>query len=154
MEKDAHLSFRPFIAPTLILLFSGWGGLALLVNLTLPTVWPRWSFFALCTMALTGAALPVTYFLHRRFPGGPPAAPNVIVRQAMWVGVYGATLAWLQLGRVATLWVIFGLAGGLFAVEWLIRLRERSLWVPPEPPEPAPPPKTSAPPAPPFTPDA
>jgi len=124
-------SFRPFLVPALILFFLGWGGLALLIIFTFPTVWPRWGFFALWALALTGAALPVVYFLHRRFPGTPPAGPHVIVRQATWVGVYGATLAWLQLGRVVTLWVIVGLAVGLSAVEWLIRLRERTQWRPP-----------------------
>jgi cytoskeletal protein RodZ len=44
----------------------------------------------------------------------------------MWVGVYGATLAWLQLGRLVTLYVILGLAGGLIATEYFIRLREKA----------------------------
>lgn len=111
----------------------GWGGLALLVNYTLPLVWPRWGFFALCMMALTGTALPFTYLLNRRFPSDPPAEANVIVRQAIWVGVYGATLAWMQLGRLVSLYVWMGLAGGLVAIEYLIRLREKSRWKPPTP---------------------
>ncbi len=127
-------SFRPFLFPALFLSIGGWGGLALLIWKTLPTIWPRWGFFALLTLALTGTALPVVYFLHRRFPTEPPAEPHVIVRQAIWVGVYGSTLAWLQLGRVVTLWVAFGLATGLIVLEGLIRLRERSRWEPPEAP--------------------
>lgn len=120
------------------MLSGGWGGLALVINLTLPTVWPRWVFFVLWMLALTGTALPVIFFLHLRFPTTPPPNPNVIVRQAIWVGVYGATLAWLQLGRVVTMGVILGLAGGLAAIELLIRMRERSQWIPPAPPESAP----------------
>jgi len=109
----------------------GWGGLTALFYFALPFVWARWGFFVLAIMALTGTALPIVYFFHRRFPSDPPAEANVIVREALWVGVYGATLAWLQLGRVVTLYVILGLAGGLIAVEYFIRLREKSRWKPP-----------------------
>ncbi len=77
-------------------------------------------------MALTGTALPIVYFLHQRFPENPAAEANVIVRQALWVGVYGATLAWLQLGRLVTLYAILGLAGGLIATEYFIRIREKA----------------------------
>jgi hypothetical protein len=41
-------------------------------------------------------------------------------------------VAWLLLGRVMTFWVWIGLAGGLIAAEYLIRMRERALWRPPE----------------------
>jgi hypothetical protein len=98
------------------------------VTQTLPYVWPRWGFFALWLTALTGTALPIAYFLNLRFASDPPVEANVIVRQALWVGIFGATLAWLQLGRLVTLWVILGLGGGLIAVEYLLRLRERARW--------------------------
>ena len=65
-------------------------------------------FFVLLLAALTGTMLPIVYFFHRRFPSGPPAESNVIVRQAMWFGVYGLTLAWLQLGRLVTVYVVLG----------------------------------------------
>jgi len=45
--------------------------------------------------------------------------------------VYVSTLAWLQLGHLVSLWVWMGLAGGLIAVEYLLRLRERARWKPP-----------------------
>ncbi len=111
----------------------GWGGLGLLILVFMvpPLVWARWGFFALWFTALTGTALPITFFLNLRFPSDPPAPPNAIVRQAMWVGVYGATLAWLQLGNLATLWVWIGLAAGLVAIESVIRSREKARWVPP-----------------------
>ena len=109
----------------------GWGGIAMLIFFSLPFVWARWGFFVLGIMALTGTALPVVYFLHRRFPTEPAAESNVIVRQALWVGVYAATLAWLQLGGLVTLYVILGLAGGLIATEYFIRLREKANRQPP-----------------------
>jgi hypothetical protein len=130
---DTEPSFRQYIDSSLILMFIGWGGLALMIfafNVP-PLVWARWGFFALWLIALTGTALPIVYFLNLRFPSDPPAESNAIVRQALWVGVYGSTLAWLQLGNLVTLWVWMGLAGGLIAIEYLIRMRERARWKPP-----------------------
>jgi hypothetical protein len=109
LKKD---SFRSYLPSAIALFLLGWGGLYLVITQTLPFVWSRWGFFVLTLMALTGTALPIVYFLHKRFPGEPPAESNVIIRQALWVGVFGATLAWLQLGRLVTLYVILGLAGG------------------------------------------
>lgn len=114
---------------TLILL--GWGGLFAVLYLSLPHVWSRWAFFVFGIMALTGTALPIIYFFHKRFPGEFPAEPNVIIRQSLWVGVYGATLAWLQLGRLVTLYVILSLAGGFIAAEYFIRIREQANRRPP-----------------------
>lgn len=113
------------------MLLTGWGGLAVLINYTLPTVWPRWGFFVLWIVAWTGTALPVVYLLHLRFPADPAVEPGVIVRQALWAGVYASTLAWLQLANLVSLWVVLGLAGGLLAMEYLLRLRERARWRPP-----------------------
>ena len=124
-------SFRPYRLPALSLALIGWVGLYLLINFTLPTLLPRWTFFFLATLALSGTSLPIAYFLHRRFSRDFPPA-NVIIRQALWVGTYGATLAWLQLGRVANLSIVIGLALGLIAIESLIRLREKAQWTPPE----------------------
>ena len=128
---DEQLNFKPFGLSALLLIILGWGGLYLLITQTLPDVWPRWGFFVLTLMALTGTSLPIVYFFHRRFPDDPPAEAHVIVRQALWFGVYGATLAWLQLGRLVTVYVVLGLAGGLIAIEYFMRLRERSHWTPP-----------------------
>jgi hypothetical protein len=124
-------TFRSYLISTLALLLIGWGGIVALLYYSLPFVWARWGFFVLGIMALTGTALPVVYFFNRRFPAEPPATPNVIVRQALWVGVFAATLAWLQLGRLVTLYVILGLAGGLIAIEYFLRLREKASRVPP-----------------------
>lgn len=127
-------SFRSYLASCLALVILGWGGLfALIFVFQLPPfVWARWGFFVLGIMALTGTALPIVYFFNRRFPSKPPAEAGVIIRQALWVGIYGGTLAWLQLGRLVTLYVILGLAGGLIAIEYLIRLREQARWRPPD----------------------
>lgn len=129
-SMDEQLKFKPFGISALILLLIGWGGLYYILTQTLPFVWSRWGFFVLSLLALTGTFLPVVYFFHKRFPDEAPSDANVIVRQSLWFGVYGATLAWLQLGRLVTVYVILGLAGGLIVIEYLIRLREKSLWRP------------------------
>ncbi len=131
MEQPVR--FKSVGLSSLFLMLLGWGGLYYLINYTFPYVWPRWAFFVLTLMAVTGTALPIVYLFHRRFPGEKPAEGNVIVRQALWFGIYAATLAWLQLGRLVTLYVIIGLAAGLFAIEYLIRLREKAHWKPPIP---------------------
>lgn len=131
LAMDEPLPFKPFGLSALGLMVAGWGGLYLLITQTLPYVWSRWGFFVLVLMALTGTVLPIIYLLHRRFPGEKRVEANVIVRQALWFGIYGATLAWLQLGRLVTIYVIIGLAGGLAAIEYFTRLREKAHWKPP-----------------------
>lgn len=110
----------------------GLGGLAVLIATTLPTHGPRWLFFFLLLSALSGLALPVAYFLNLRFQTTPPADGSSVLREAMLVGIYGCIIAWLQLGRVLTtpLAIILGL--GFFLIEFLLRVREISLWKPKE----------------------
>ena len=129
---DSHHSppVSSFLITAFILILVGWGGLFVLVNLTLPTVGPRWMFFFLFFLALTGTSLPLVALLNRRFPSTPHAHAGIVIRQAIWFGVYGSTLAWLQTGRVLTSALALLLAVGLFLIEWLLRLRERSQWNP------------------------
>jgi hypothetical protein len=137
---DNAPTFRQYLFSTLFLMSVGWGGLVVMIFVfnEPPLVWARWGFFTLWFIALAGTALPIMFLLNLRFVSDPPAEPHTIVRQALWVGVYGATLAWLQIGHLVTLWVWMGLAGGLIAIEYLIRLRERSRWQPPTPNHPIP----------------
>jgi hypothetical protein len=122
---------KSILLSALLLIVIGWGGLYFIIFETLPSVWPRWGFFLLGLMAVTGTVLPFVYLFHRRFPDEPPADANVIVRQAIWFGVYAMTLAWLQMDGLVTVYVILGLGIGLFAIEYFIRLRERAHWTPP-----------------------
>ncbi len=130
MNSQSTPPVKTFIPASIILAFLGWGGLYALINYTFPTVGPRWLFFFLSVLALTGTSLPVIAFLNQRFPTNPPVSSGVIVREAIWVGIYFPTLAWLQLGRVLTPALILLLAAGLIAIEVLLRLRERSQWKP------------------------
>jgi hypothetical protein len=130
MNSQSSPPVRTFIPAAIILAILGWGGLYFLVNLTIPTVGPRWLFFFLSVLALTGTTLPVIAFLNQRFPTNPPVNAGVIVREAIWVGIYFPTLAWLQLGQVLTPALSLLLAVGFLAIEVLLRLRERSQWIP------------------------
>lgn len=121
-------SIRSTLPAAIVLALIGWAGLTYLFLFTLPTLWPRWLFFFLSVLAVTGLALPVAAFFNRRFPTVPPANENTILREAALVGIYFATLAWLQLGRVFSLPLMFLLAFGLALIEFLIRLREKSRW--------------------------
>lgn len=121
---------RNFIPASIILVLIGWGGLYALISYTYPTVGPRWLFFFLGVLAITGTAMPVIAFLNKRFPSNPPVSPSVIIRESIWFGIYFPTLAWLQLGRVLTPALVLLLAVGLLAIEVLLRMRERSQWNP------------------------
>ena len=128
---EDNLEFKSFGLSALALTLIGFGGLYVIITQTLPFVPARWAFFVFMFMGLTGIALPIVYFLHKRFPSEPLAESNVIMRQSFWVGVYGSTLAWLQLGKLVTLNVMLVLAGGFIAAEYFIRLREKANRRPP-----------------------
>ncbi len=129
---DSSPSVKSVLPAAIALALVGWGGLAGVVFMTLPTVGPRWLFFFLGVLALTGTTLPAIAFLNRRFPSVPSADAGIILRQALWVGVYCSTLAWLQIGRVLTGPMALLLAVGLIIIEWLMRMREKSQWKPQE----------------------
>jgi hypothetical protein len=130
MEPRPNSSFLPYLASTISLLILGFGTGAIAIFALTPTVWARWLLFFGGTLGLTGLALPATWFLNLRFPSEPPAGSYVIVRQAIWVGVYGVVLTWLQQVRLVTIWTSLGLALGLVAIEYLIRMREKARWQP------------------------
>jgi len=130
MEQKRPPKVRDFLPAMLILMVLGWGGLYALFTNTTPSGGTRWAFFFLSVLALTGTVLPALAFLNLRFPSNPPASVSVVLRQAIWVGIYLPTLAWLRIGRILTLTMALFLAAGLLLIEWLIRLRERSLWKP------------------------
>lgn len=118
------------IITSLVIAFIGWVGLFFLLQYTQPYLGPRWLFFFLLTMAISGTALPIVYFLNIRFPSDTPANTSVIIRQALWFAIFFDLLAWLQLGRVLNSILIAVIALGIIAIENLIRLVERSHWQP------------------------
>lgn len=116
-----------------VLAILGWIGVVLVMNFALPTVGPRWLFFLVWFIALTGTAIPFANFLYRRFTGNTPSE-LVTLREAIWVGLCGATCAWLQLGRALNWATGLLLALGFLAIEIFLILRVRSQWKPNDPP--------------------
>lgn len=130
MKSNTSPRVANFLPAALFLFIVGWGGLIALFMSSLPTVGPRWLFFFLSVLAITGTVLPITAFLNRRFPSIPPPTAMVVVRQALWFAVYGATIIWLQMGRVLNPALAVLLAIGLGLIEFLLRLSEKSQWKP------------------------
>jgi hypothetical protein len=124
-------NFQMVLTTGLILGFVGWAGLALVFFLTVPTLGPRWLMFFLATLAFSGPALPVVHYLHKRFPSKPAATGSVLVREALWVGVYADVMLWLQFSKALNFALAAFIAAGLVAVELIIRWRERARWTPP-----------------------
>lgn len=133
---DRKLPLRPYLLSALFMSILGWVGLALLLNLTLPYLWPRWAFIALIVVGMTGLALLPAWFFNNR--SAAPPVGGVVLRQALWFGVFGAMLAWLEMGRLLTFGMGLAIAGGIIVIEYLLRLRELA-----QKPTPIPPPDDS-----------
>ena len=118
---------RGLFATALLLISIGWTGLYLLLATTLPTVGPRWLFFFLLIIAVTGTALPFVWVLHKRFGAAPT---SILLRQALWVALYVSLLVWLQVNRSLTLSLSLLLGVGFILLEWFLGLVERNVWRP------------------------
>ena len=130
LQNSKTPPFWSFLPAAILLAVGGWGGLAAVVIYTLPTLGPRWLFFCLVMLALSGTCMPLVYFLNRRFPSTPPIAGDGIIRQSIWVGVYGSLLTWLQLGRLLSPLLAIILLGVFVLIEAMLRMWERSRWKP------------------------
>jgi hypothetical protein len=130
LKQEKYPKLAPILLTSLILASIGWIGLYFLILYTQPLLGPRWLFFFLLTVAVSGSVLPVAYFLNLRFPSIPPAGAVVLIRQSIWVGVFFDLIAWLQLGRVLNPVLATVLAIGVLVIENLIRMLERSRWRP------------------------
>jgi hypothetical protein len=128
--------YRGFSIAAWMLALGGWAALVYLVTHSVPSPGPRWLFFVTILMALTGTAAPFVRYLNRRFARGPVAA-TVLLRQSLWVAFFGATCAWLQIGRTLNLYTALLLAAGLAGIEWFLRMREQARWDPGADDEPA-----------------
>jgi hypothetical protein len=123
-------AFSNFMWASILLCLLGLGGLSILVSNALPTMGPRWLFYFLLMSAVSGVSLPVTYFLNRRFITRPPAEGGVIVREAIWAGIYACIAFWLQQGALFNPVLAVALGLGFVTIEFLLRVRELSLWKP------------------------
>lgn len=104
----------------------GWFGLYQLVTTVLPRVGPRWLFFVLLQIAVTGTVLPFVRYLNVRFTPVTVELPpgGVLVRQSVWIGLFVVTCAWLQIPRVLTPPIAFFLGLVFVIIEAFLRSRE------------------------------
>jgi hypothetical protein len=127
-------TFRSILPLSIALVAIGILGLFFLIQSSLPTIFPRWVFYFFIVLAATGLALPIALFLNIRFPSKPPVDMSIVLREGIWGGVYVSLVAWLQLGRVLTSFLAGTLAIVIILIEVLLRIWERSRWVPPQEP--------------------
>ena len=59
---------------------------------------------------------------------------SVIVRQAVWIGIFVCIMIWLRFGGILNPVLVLSLAFGFLIVEILLRIREISLWKPTDSP--------------------
>jgi hypothetical protein len=104
----------------------GWLGLYQLVTTTIPRVGQRWIFFLLLQIAVTGTVLPFVRYLNIRFTPVTSDLPpgGVLVRQAIWIGLFAVMCAWLQILRILSLPIAFFLGLVFIVIEVFLRSRE------------------------------
>ena len=130
METRHNSQLKPIMITSVLLFFVGVLGLVLLFTMTVPTLGPRWLLFFLITMAVSGFVLPAAYFLNIRFPSNPPAEAGILLREAIFVGIYADLLIWLQFGKVLNFAIGSFILVGFALIEFLLRWRERSRFTP------------------------
>lgn len=89
------------------------------------------AFLASVVVAFTGLAMPLVYILNRRFSTTPDTPPSflTVIRQSLWVGLWAAFCAYLQMNRTLGLAVAILVAGVLILFELLLQLRSRAATV-------------------------
>lgn len=85
------------------------------------------AFLASLMASVTGLVLPLVYYLNRRIqPGGVAPTFVTVVRQSLWVGLWVAFCAWLQMNRTLGVAVALLVAFVLFLLELLLQVRRRA----------------------------
>jgi hypothetical protein len=84
------------------------------------------AFLASVIMVVAGLVLPVAYFLNERFGPGPSSSFLVVLRQAMWVGIWFAFCIWLQMNRTFGLGVAVLAAVVFVIIEVMLQIRARA----------------------------
>jgi hypothetical protein len=104
----------------------GWVSMYQLIRTAAPLAFPRWLFFILLYMSITGTALPLLWYLNQRFSRTVPITGGILLRQGMWCGLFSVTVAWLQMTRALSPATGFFLALSMVVIEIFLRLRERN----------------------------
>ena len=77
--------------------------------------WPLLLFFTFMFLGLSASTIPVSSFFNHRFskPGWLERDKSRLVRQGIWLGLFGVLLAYLQLVRALN-WTIAAVLAGVF----------------------------------------
>jgi hypothetical protein len=85
------------------------------------------AFLASLMVAATGIVFPFVYLLNRRLQSGNvPPHFLVVLRQSMWVGLWSAFCAWLQMNRTLGIAIAALVAVVLLMFELLLQVRHRA----------------------------
>lgn len=85
------------------------------------------AFLASVAVATTGLVMPFVYYTNIRFREGVESpAFLIVVRQAMWVGLWLAFCLWLQMNRSLGIAVAGLVAAVLLTFEVLLQVRDRA----------------------------
>jgi hypothetical protein len=84
-------------------------------------------FAFLCAIiaTTTGLALPIIYFLNRRFGETSPQF-LVVLRQSMWVGFWVSFCLFLQMNRMLGIAIALLVAAVLILFEFIVQVRTRA----------------------------
>jgi hypothetical protein len=84
-------------------------------------------FAFLCAVVAvgTGTALPIVYFLNKRFSGQKPNF-FVVIRQSMWVGFWVSFCLYLQMNRMFGIAIALLVAAVLILFEFIVQVRTRT----------------------------
>lgn len=126
MMRNSYLPpFGKILISSIFLIILGGGGLAFIFIFYEPTLGPRWMFFFFLTIIGSGIALPISYLIQRRF-ANQVVLNKVLIREAIFFGVFLALIAWLQLGRILTNLIIVIISIGFILLEMLLRMAEKA----------------------------
>lgn len=126
MMRNSYLPpFGKILISSIFLTILGGGGLAFIFIFYEPTLGPRWMFFFFLTIIGSGIALPISYLIQRRF-ANQVVLSKVLIREAIFFGVFLALIAWLQLGRILTNLIIVIISIGFILLEMLLRMAEKA----------------------------
>lgn len=84
------------------------------------------AFLAALLVAVTGLVMPLAYIVNRRFGRSGSQRFVVVLRQAMWVGLWASFCIWLQMQRSLGLGVVLLSALVLVTVEVLLQVRAKA----------------------------
>lgn len=85
-------------------------------------------FFFFLSIIGAGIALPFSYLIQRRF-ANQAVQGKVLIREAIFFGVFLALIAWLQLGRILTNLIVVVIAAGFTLLEMLLRMAEKATFM-------------------------